>query len=237
MVRAPGSRPPSRRTTHRRATRDVEVAGGWLVPPDNDRHPAARPIGGLPFCGGSRGMVRAPGSRPPSRRTTHRRATRPVAAASGQMPAKTFWELDDSRSRSLDYTCSHMNTPELTDAQHEIVSLLWATSQPMTIAEIWGRLREDRKIARTTVQTWVNRLERRGWLVREETPRGLAFRAIRAPNEATVSMAARFLESFFGGSPTRLVSALAGRGQLDREEVERLRRLLDELEESNAESA
>lgn len=130
-----------------------------------------------------------------------------------------------------------MSKTELTDAQHEIVSLLWEAGAPMTVAEIWGHLREARPVARTTVQTWVTRLERRGWLEREESPKGLAFRAARAPDEATESMAARLLETFFGGSPTRLMSALAGRGHLDREEVERLRRLLDELEENRAESA
>lgn len=131
-----------------------------------------------------------------------------------------------------------MNKPaELTGAQHEIVSLLWAEGEPMTVAEIWTRLRERRPIARTTVQTWVNRLEKRGWLGRVESRKGLGFRALRPPDEATDSMATRLLETFFGGSPTRLVSALAGRGHLDRDEVERLRMLLDELEDQDAESA
>lgn len=100
----------------------------------------------------------------------------------------------------------------------------------MTVAELWSRLREHRDVARTTVQTWVNRLERRGWVGREETDRGLAFRALRAPEEARASMASGLLETFFGGSPTRLVSALAGHGHLDAAEIARLRQLLDEWE-------
>jgi hypothetical protein len=48
MVRAPGPRSPSRGTTHPRATAMEEVPGGWLVPPFQDRLPAAQPIGRLP---------------------------------------------------------------------------------------------------------------------------------------------------------------------------------------------
>lgn len=117
---------------------------------------------------------------------------------------------------------------ELTGAQHEIVQLLWEQTDPLSVTEVWQIL--DRPVARTTVLTWIQRLEKRGWLTRVEDETGLRYRANRAPGDAAANAAVRIVDSLFGGSPSGLMMALAGRGKIAPEEVARLRRLVEELE-------
>lgn len=117
---------------------------------------------------------------------------------------------------------------ELTGAQHEIVQLLWEHTNPLSVTEVWQAL--GRPVARTTVLTWIQRLEKRGWVIRIEDETGLRYRASRAPGDAAANAAVRIVDTLFGGSPTGLMMALAGRGKLDAAEIERLRKLVDELE-------
>jgi BlaI family penicillinase repressor len=125
------------------------------------------------------------------------------------------------------------NHSELTESQYEIVRLAWQSPKPLTVTELWQTLGKDRAMARTTVLTWVQRLEKRGWLQRVEVADGLAYRATRAPEDAATSAAVRIVDTLFQGSPSSLVMALAGRGHLDAEEILRLRNLLNDLEKTN----
>lgn len=119
---------------------------------------------------------------------------------------------------------------ELTGAQYEIVQATWNSERPLTVTELWNGLGKERGVARTTMLTWVQRLEKRGWLERIETPEGLAYKATKPPVEGATTTALRIMNTLFHGSPSSLVLALAGQGQIDSEEIERLRRVLDELE-------
>lgn len=120
---------------------------------------------------------------------------------------------------------------ELTGAQHDIVLMLWNSPTPKTVTEIWQSL--ARPVARTTVLTWVQRLEKRGWLRRAESEDGFAYSATRAPEDAATNVAERIVDTLFAGSPSGLVLALAGRGRIDAQEVARLKSLLDELEKNH----
>lgn len=120
--------------------------------------------------------------------------------------------------------------PELTEAQYEIVRMAWQSPHPVSVTELWEAIAQQRGLARTTVLTWVQRLEKRGWLQRVETPEGLAYRATADPEDGATSAAERVVNTLFKGSPSGLVMALAGRGYVDAEEIARLREVLAELE-------
>lgn len=120
---------------------------------------------------------------------------------------------------------------ELTQAQYEIVRLIHESDKPMTVSDVWPQI--EKTVARTTVLTWIQRLEKRGWLKRVETEEGIAYTATRSPEDGATNAAERVLDTLFQGSPTGLVLALAGRGRIDAAEAARLRDLLDELEKAN----
>ena len=89
-----------------------------------------------------------------------------------------------------------------------------------------------RDVARTTVLTMVNRLERRGsGSRRKEAANGLHFLASRTKEEATGQIAGQFVEAMFGGSAAELVKSLLGSQQITPQEIRRLRDLLDQSEE------
>jgi len=118
--------------------------------------------------------------------------------------------------------------PELTSAQYEILLAIESAGRPVTVSELWARLNGPH--ARTTILTWVQRLEKRGWVERTETDEGIAYSVARSPEDGAVNAAENLVDSLFRGSPSRLVMALAGRGRIDAAEAQRLRKLLDEME-------
>ncbi|MBS1703528.1 MAG: BlaI/MecI/CopY family transcriptional regulator [Armatimonadetes bacterium] len=121
----------------------------------------------------------------------------------------------------------------MTGAQYDIVRIAWESERPISVTELWQELGKNRDVARTTVLTWVQRLEKRGWLRRVETLDGLAYSAAAAPEDGAVSAAERVMNTLFNGSASGLMMALAGRGHVDAEEIARLRQLLADLEEKN----
>ena len=95
------------------------------------------------------------------------------------------------------------------------------------MAEIWAVLAARRKIARTTVLTFVQRLEQRGWLKRLAGGGPVRYVATRGENEATEQITAEFVEEFFSGSATKLMMNLLGSHELESADIDRLRQALD----------
>ena len=116
----------------------------------------------------------------------------------------------------------------LTPAQHEIVETIWNSGRPLTSAEVWAALNEKRSVARTTVQTLLDRLVKRGWLVRDDRGASLTFEAVCSPGVAEAKSATQFLKDYFEGSPSRMVMSLLGNGEITADEVQRLKAIFDE---------
>lgn len=124
----------------------------------------------------------------------------------------------------------------LTEAQLEIMELLWDRSPAeATAAEVWQALQPSREVARTTVLTLLQRLEKRGWLLREGDGRGAVYRPAARPDETSTRLATDFLASYFGGSASRLVQSLLGGQQVTADEVKEMRKLLEAYEQETAE--
>ena len=109
----------------------------------------------------------------------------------------------------------------LTGTQLEIMEIFWRRSPvEATAVEVWQELQSSRTVARTTVLTLLQRLERRGWLTREGEGRGAIYRPAARPEETSARLATDFLASYFGGSASRLshaVSRLERKGWVRRE--------------------
>src|SRR5262245_2816264 len=121
------------------------------------------------------------------------------------------------------------NAHKPTDAQLEILEIVWAKGKEgATVAEIWEELRAKRDVARTTVLTLVQRLCKKGWLVADARERAHRFRAARPREQARKRMLASIVEGMFGGSPAALVASLLGSTKIRRDEIARLKELLDQ---------
>jgi predicted transcriptional regulator len=115
----------------------------------------------------------------------------------------------------------------LTAAQHEILEVVWQ-SEPAgaTVAEIWQSIAAGREVGRTTILNLVDRLEKRGWLVRSQ-PKPVRYRAALDREQTAALLARGFVDDFFGGSANHLVMSLLGAKKLKPEEIDELRSLLD----------
>ncbi len=125
-----------------------------------------------------------------------------------------------------------MPTPQgnLTAAQHELMEVVWDRgSSGASVAEIWQVVSAARPVGRTTVLNLLRRLERRGWLVRRRGRGADRYQAAVSRDETAALLAESFVEDFFGGSASNLVTSLLGSQQLSPDEIRRLRRLLESV--------
>ena len=118
---------------------------------------------------------------------------------------------------------------ELTPAQHEIMTIVWeAGPAGLAVGDIWRMIADLREVARTTVLTLVERLEKRGWLRRQDRDGVVQVVAAVDRRETESRLAADFVAGFFGGSSLQLVQSLLGSRSLSADEIARMEKLLAE---------
>jgi BlaI family transcriptional regulator, penicillinase repressor len=116
----------------------------------------------------------------------------------------------------------------LTSAQHEIMAVVWeSAAQGATVTDIWQVISAQRRVGRTTILNLVDRLEKRGWLLRRDRERPCHYLAALSREETAASLASGFVDDFFAGSASNLVMSLLGSKRLKAGEIERLRDLLE----------
>ena len=123
-----------------------------------------------------------------------------------------------------------MTKPEgsLTSTQHEIMELIWDHgARGATVAEIWQVIATRRSVGRTTILNLVDRLEKRGWLIRRGSKKPARYVAGLDREKTAALLAGGFADDFFGGSASELVMSLLGSRKFSTDEVRRLRRLLE----------
>jgi BlaI family transcriptional regulator, penicillinase repressor len=119
--------------------------------------------------------------------------------------------------------------PRPTPAELEILCSLWQHG-PSTVREVQERLEAERPTGYTTVLKLLQIMTEKGLVKRNESARAHVYSA-SAPEAATRKQLVRDLvERAFGGSASQLVlHALSGQ-RTPRQELARIRALLDELE-------
>lgn len=118
----------------------------------------------------------------------------------------------------------------LTSAQLEIMNLFWEHGE-LGVAQVWRFLSTRRKIARNTVQTTLTRLVEKGWLRARANGVAFCFRAARPRKSTLRAMANQLLDTAFGGSVSGLVMTLLETRELGPGEVERIRELIDQVQD------
>jgi BlaI family transcriptional regulator, penicillinase repressor len=116
----------------------------------------------------------------------------------------------------------------LTSAQHEIMAVVWkSAAQGATVTDIWQAVAAQRRVGRTTILNLVDRLERRGWLVRRDHEKPCHYLGALGREETAALLTGDFVDDFFAGSASNLVMSLLGSKRLKSGEVERLRQVLE----------
>ena len=116
----------------------------------------------------------------------------------------------------------------LPDTELEVMKALWNAGEntPRTVLEA---ALEPFGWATNTVNTYLTRLEKKGFLTVEHDRRGNRYTALISQEDYQAFDSQAVLTQLYG-TPRNFVAALARTG-LDRSDLEQLRSLLDELED------
>lgn len=115
----------------------------------------------------------------------------------------------------------------MSPAETEILRLVWQLGAA-TVQQIHEALPTQRKVAYKTVQTLLRRLEEKGYLKHRMEGKAHVFcPAIK--REAVVKRTVLdFVDRLFGGDPRPLMQFLAEDGRIDAEDIEKLRKLINQ---------
>ncbi len=117
-----------------------------------------------------------------------------------------------------------------TASELEILRVLWARG-PSTVREVHDSLQAKRAMGYTSVLKFLQIMTAKGTVRRNETQRAHVYEACLPAEQTKRQLAGDILQRVFEGSASQLMMhALAGR-KASSEEIEELRRLLDEQHE------
>ena len=123
-----------------------------------------------------------------------------------------------------------MGRHTLGELQHAIMQVLWGRNEA-TVAEVHETLYDKRGLAPTTIATMLRKMEDKGVVAHRVEGRQFVYRPAVSEDAVRSSMVGELLERLFAGDPAALVSHLVADREIDREEIERLRALLDGAEQ------
>jgi BlaI family penicillinase repressor len=116
-----------------------------------------------------------------------------------------------------------------TVSELEILRILWSRG-PSTVREVYESLREKKTLGYTSVLKFLQIMTAKGTVRRNETQRAHVYESCLPAEQTKRQLADDMLQRVFEGSASQLMMhALAGR-RAPREEIEEMRRLLDEYE-------
>jgi len=112
-----------------------------------------------------------------------------------------------------------------TDRELDIMAVLWECG-PSTVADVRGHVQD--RLAYTTVLTVLRTLEEKGHIGHLEEGRAYRYHALVERGHAQVSALDRLTRKLFAGSTELLLSHLVSDQGLSDEELDRIKKLLEE---------
>lgn len=110
-----------------------------------------------------------------------------------------------------------------------IMELLW--ENPQTLMELVGKLSECQGWSKSTVATMVRRMEEKGLITYDTNGRTKLFRSAVAREDVTARETTSLLQRAYNGSIGLLVSSMAQRNSLSKEDIAQLYAILKEAED------
>lgn len=120
-------------------------------------------------------------------------------------------------------------SPTLTEAELRLMNVLWERG-PSSAGEVVAALAAEVSLAESTVRTVLGILRDKGYVDSTRRGRAVVYHPRMDRGEARRSVLRYLITRFFDGSPGELVLNVLRSEDLDAEEVERLRRVLEEGE-------
>lgn len=118
---------------------------------------------------------------------------------------------------------------KVTDAELIILQVLWQKG-PSTVREVHEIICTEREVGYTTTLKLMQIMLDKGLVTRDETSKSHQYTPV--VNESTVqqTMIGKILDTVFHGSPAALVMQALGNHETSLEELEKIKKLIDQLE-------
>lgn len=114
----------------------------------------------------------------------------------------------------------------ITDAEYEIMRILWKAEKKMTVADVVREL-EGNDWTASTVSTFLQRLLKKGVIACDKKGKTNLYYPLMKQSEYDMSETESFLTKLYKGSVKNLVAALYENEKLSPEDIEDLKKLFD----------
>ncbi len=118
--------------------------------------------------------------------------------------------------------------PSLSKAEIEIATLVWDLGKA-TVRQTCDALPKSRKLDFTTVQTYLSRLENKGYLVSRLEGRAKVFKAKVRPKQVIREATDDFVNTLFGGESLPLLRHLISDRKMSESDIEEIESMLETL--------
>lgn len=116
---------------------------------------------------------------------------------------------------------------KLAGRQLAVMRVLWQCKEA-TVSEVQQALDTDPPLAYSTVATVLSRMEQKGLIAHRVEDRQFFYHAVVSKVGAKQSVIGDLVDRVFGGSPAELVNQLLASDQVDKDELERIKQLVNE---------
>lgn len=124
-----------------------------------------------------------------------------------------------------------MNTlPQISEAEFEVMKIVWKYA-PVSTNEITEKLLQTTTWSPKTVQTLIKRLVTKGALTYEKRSRMFIYTPVVKEDEYISQESSSFLNRYYDGDITAMVSAYIENDKLSKSELDTLRTLLSQRQE------
>ena len=115
-----------------------------------------------------------------------------------------------------------------TDSELAILRVLWQRG-PSTVRQVRQQLGRDREIGYTTVLKFLQIMTGKGLVSRDDSKRSHVYQAAMPRERTQRQIVKDVLDKAFGGSAAGLVAQALSAGKTSPQELDEIRKLLDEL--------
>ena len=119
---------------------------------------------------------------------------------------------------------------DLGPAELEVLKVLW-DDEPATVRAVLSQLhRRGRRLAYTTVQTLLSRLEQKGCVRSDKSGMAYVYRSEVSRERISITRIRSIVQQLYDGAAAPLVLQLMKAEQFSSEEIAALQKLIDELD-------
>ena len=126
--------------------------------------------------------------------------------------------------------------PALSKAEMEVVRIVWNLGEA-TVRQAFDAFPPQRKIDFTTVQTYLRRLETKGYLRAKRDGRTMVYRPRVRPDDVIRDTVGDLVNRLFDGQTVPLLHHLIRDRSIRKEDIEELRQMIDQWESQQDESS